>query len=75
MLSLSTPPGQNYSVVLKRQNLVLFPKITALQLEDKIKLENMRKIPNITDFTSGVLDVKTEKPSVFSWAAVSHRAL
>lgn len=37
------------------QNLVLFPKLTALQLEDKSKFENMGKIPKITDFTRGVL--------------------
>lgn len=56
-----------------RQNLVLFPRITALQLEDKSKLENMGEIP--ADFMHMVLDVKTEEPSpVFLRAAMNHRA-
>lgn len=56
-----------------RQNLVLFPRITALQLEDKSKLENMGEIP--ADFMHVVLDVKTEELSpVFLRAAMNHRA-
>lgn len=56
-----------------RQNLFLFPRITALQLEDKSKLENMGEIP--ADFMHMVLDVKTEELSpVFLRAAMNHRA-
>lgn len=55
-----------------RQNLVLFPRITALQLEDKSKLENMGEIP--ADFMHMVLDVKTELSPVFLRAAMNHTA-
>lgn len=55
-----------------RQNLFLFPRITALQLEDKSKLENMGEIP--ADFMHMVLDVKTELSPVFLRAAMNHTA-